>query len=183
MRIRGEAYRLWRRVSKKDKESWKDLYKTRHSDPKVYKKGLRLLKKTGASRQAESPLSAHFQDCRRRTISAAACSTPVCNNSPNIFRRRCRRRPGYFTSASFSSGIAPFRQRLRSISRIKRRYHHPGCFGTVLFPSRVHSLRARIGSTTSTRGCCHNLRCFGPGFSLFDVRRLRAHAFGTFQFQ
>jgi hypothetical protein len=49
MRIRGVAYRFWRTVSirEKQKERWKDLSKTRHSDPKVHEKGLKLLKKQG----------------------------------------------------------------------------------------------------------------------------------------
>ena len=49
MRIRGVAYRLWRSrsVKEKEKEDWKTLYKARLSDPDVYKKGLKLLKKQG----------------------------------------------------------------------------------------------------------------------------------------
>jgi hypothetical protein len=47
--IRGVAWSFWRSVAikKKEKEAWKDLQRTRHSDPSVYEKGLKLLKKQG----------------------------------------------------------------------------------------------------------------------------------------
>jgi hypothetical protein len=57
MKIRGVAYRLWRRVPTKEKEAWKDLYYVRHMDPKIYTKALKLLKKQGLVAKLEA-------DCR-----------------------------------------------------------------------------------------------------------------------
>jgi hypothetical protein len=47
VRIREQAHVVWHKVSKKDKEAWGDLHDERFSDPKVYKKGRRLLKTQG----------------------------------------------------------------------------------------------------------------------------------------
>jgi hypothetical protein len=46
-RIRYEARPVWRRVSSKDKESWEFLNRGRNTDPKIWKKGVRLLKSQG----------------------------------------------------------------------------------------------------------------------------------------
>jgi hypothetical protein len=47
VRIREQAHIVWHSVSKKDKEAWGDLHDERFSDPKVYKKGRRLLETQG----------------------------------------------------------------------------------------------------------------------------------------
>lgn len=54
MKVRGEALRLWRRVSKDQKKVWRALYEARHSDPRVYRKGLRLLETQGLLAELEA---------------------------------------------------------------------------------------------------------------------------------
>jgi hypothetical protein len=75
MKIRGVAYRLWRRVPAKEKEEWKDLYYVRHSDPNVYKKALRLLRKQGHLAKLKA-------DCRHIVNNADAGSAQSTSARP-----------------------------------------------------------------------------------------------------
>ena len=62
--LRDQARPLWRRVSFKDKEDWKILNEARVSDPDVYKKGGRLIKKQGllAQLKPKSTVTANVSD-------------------------------------------------------------------------------------------------------------------------
>jgi hypothetical protein len=109
MRIRGEAYRVWRSVSVRDKEKegWKDLQKTRHSDPNVFKNGLKLLKKQGLLTKLKA-------NCQHIVNTAAAppsesaparsepakASAVASRDAPNIKQPSCPPAPALLENAS-----------------------------------------------------------------------------------
>jgi hypothetical protein len=122
MRIRGVAFRLWRSVlvKEKDKEGWKDLQKTRHSDANVYKKGLKLLKKQGflaklkadchdivntADAGPSQPNPAHPKAAKTSTMSSAdTASTQSTPDRSDSLPKRAR--PGNTTAARPELNVA-----------------------------------------------------------------------------
>ena len=85
MQIREQALRLWRRFSFKDKEDCKILNESRVSDPKVYKKGGRLLKTQDllAGWRPNIAVAANFSDSRQDTP-VLAVTTPVHLKTRNV---------------------------------------------------------------------------------------------------